>query len=194
MARTSKRRSGSEKSRVWAGYFFSFLLGVLFTAGGYLFLTHQKVLSPISPSPKRSLSERPASKEFPEPSKKKEVQHRQQIAGQAHRVAIVIDDLGGDNDLFQNLLDLNVPVTFSILPFTPFARSTAQKAFQKGREIILHLPMEPRGYPQVNPGKGALLHSMNKEELLRQLARDIAAVPHARGVSNHMGSRLHGRS
>ena len=189
MARTVKSRSRSGKS-AWAGYFFSFLLGVLFAAGGYLFLTHQKVLSPISPPPKRSLSERPPSKEPSEAVKRKEVYQRGRIAAPSSRVAIVIDDLGGQNGFFRDLLDLNVPVTFSILPFTPLARNIAQQAFRKDREVILHLPMEPRGYPQVNPGEGALLYAMRKEELLHQLARDIGAVPHATGVSNHMGSML----
>jgi polysaccharide deacetylase 2 family uncharacterized protein YibQ len=190
MTRTSKGRPGSGRS-VWAGYFFSFLLGVLFAVGGYLVLTHRKVLPPVPPSPERSTPERPAPQKFPDVAvKKKEARSSREVAGQPRKVAIVIDDLGGDKDLFRDLLDLNVPVTFSILPFTPFARNVAQQAFGRGREVILHLPMEPRGYPRVNPGEGALLYGMNRGELLRQLARDIEAVPHARGVSNHMGSRL----
>jgi polysaccharide deacetylase 2 family uncharacterized protein YibQ len=105
-------------------------------------------------------------------------------------MAIVIDDLGEDSHVSQELLHLNVPLTFSILPFTSHARSIAEKAHQMGREVILHLPMEPHGYPKANPGEGALFHSMDEKKLLRQLSRDIEAVPHVKGVSNHMGSRL----
>jgi polysaccharide deacetylase 2 family uncharacterized protein YibQ len=106
------------------------------------------------------------------------------------RIAIVIDDLGGENQISQELLQWSLPITFSILPFTAHAKSLALEAHQKGKEIILHLPMEPYGYPQTKPGKGVLLHDMNREKLRRQLLEDIEAVPYVQGVSNHMGSRL----
>lgn len=50
--------------------------------------------------------------------------------------------------------------------------------------------MEPLSYPRANPGKGALLVRMNKDELIRQFEEDIHAVPYAIGVNNHMGSRF----
>ena len=107
------------------------------------------------------------------------------------RIAIVIDDLGGEeNSISRELLTWDIPITFSILPFVPHAKRLASEAHQKGREIILHVPMEPHGYPRTNPGKGVLLHTMSKEGLRRQLLEDIEAVPYIRGVSNHMGSRL----
>jgi len=107
------------------------------------------------------------------------------------RIAIVIDDLGGEeNSVSQELLRWDIPITFSILPFTPHAKRLASEARQKGREIILHVPMEPHGYPRPDPGKGVLLRTMSNEGLRRQLLEDIEAVPYIRGVSNHMGSRL----
>jgi len=106
------------------------------------------------------------------------------------RVAIVIDDLGGETSVSQELLRWDLPVTFSILPFTPHAKTLALEAQRKGKEIILHLPMEPQEYPNLKPGRGALLQKMDEEELLRQLSKDIEAIPYIKGVSNHMGSRL----
>ncbi len=106
------------------------------------------------------------------------------------RIAIVIDDLGSKDKISQELLRWDLPVTFAILPFTPFAKTLAEEAHRLGKEIILHLPMEPRGYPQIRPGEGVLLEEMNETKLLRQLARDIEGVPYITGVSNHMGSRL----
>ncbi len=106
------------------------------------------------------------------------------------KVAIVIDDLGGENKVSHELLRLDLPVTFSILPFAPYSKKLAGEAHRKGREVILHLPMEPHGYPQVRPGEGVLLEEMNEANLLRQLSEDIEAVPYIDGVSNHMGSRL----
>jgi polysaccharide deacetylase 2 family uncharacterized protein YibQ len=106
------------------------------------------------------------------------------------KIVIVIDDLGGKDSVSQELLQENFPVTFSILPFSPKGRVLALEAHRKGREIILHLPMEPHGYPKINPGKGALLDEMGEGELLRQLSKDIEAIPYIEGVSNHMGSQL----
>jgi len=106
------------------------------------------------------------------------------------KVAIVIDDLGGENQMSQEILHWNVPLTLSILPFTPYSKVLAQQAHQRGKEVILHLPMEPHGYPKTKPGEGVLLQEMEEERFLRQLSMDLEAVPNIKGVSNHMGSRL----
>jgi uncharacterized protein len=111
-------------------------------------------------------------------------------SGLRPQVAIVIDDLGGENHAFQQLLQLNLPLTFSILPFLPHSKTIAMEAHRKGREVILHLPMEPHDFPKARPGEGALLLGMDEKDLLRQLTKDIEAVPRIKGVSNHMGSRL----
>jgi hypothetical protein len=55
---------------------------------------------------------------------------------------------------------------------------------------MLHLPMEPHEYPQVNPGPGALLTSMSPDELISQLKKNLDAVPGIKGVNNHMGSKM----
>jgi hypothetical protein len=106
------------------------------------------------------------------------------------KIAIVIDDLGGEKNISQELLQWNLPITFSILPFMLHSKTLAQEAHRKGKEVILHLPMEPHGYPQVKPGKGVLLEEMDEAGLLHQLSQDIEAVPYIQGVSNHMGSKL----
>ena len=55
---------------------------------------------------------------------------------------------------------------------------------------MLHLPMEPVEYPDVNPGPGTLLTSMTPDELTHQLEKDLDAVPFITGVNNHMGSKM----
>ena len=112
------------------------------------------------------------------------------------RIAIVVDDLGPDKRIAEELLRLDAPLTFSILPLQRHSRRIAQQAHAQGREVILHLPMEPRGFPLKDPGKGALFVAMSERELLRQLRKDLDAVPFIAGVNNHMGSRFmeHGAS
>jgi polysaccharide deacetylase 2 family uncharacterized protein YibQ len=106
------------------------------------------------------------------------------------RIAIVVDDLGSNKRVAEELLRLDASLTFSIFPLEPSSRRIAHKAHAQGREVILHLPMEPRGYPLKDPGKGALFVSMGERELLRQLRKDLEAVPFIKGVNNHMGSRF----
>jgi len=110
--------------------------------------------------------------------------------GALPKVAIIIDDLGYDRRMARKFLQLDTDFTFSILPHTPHTRSIARDAAQKGREVMLHLPMEPMEYPRVDPGPGALLQAMSPDELIAQLRENLSAVPGIRGVDNHMGSRL----
>ena len=106
------------------------------------------------------------------------------------RIAIVVDDLGVDKWVAEEFLRLDAPLTFSILPLQPSSRRIAHRAHTEGKEIILHLPLEPHGYPLKNPGTGALFVSMDDRELLRQLRKDLEAIPYIMGVNNHMGSKF----
>ena len=105
-------------------------------------------------------------------------------------VAIIIDDMGYDRKFAKNLSRLDAGITFSILPHSPYRESISRIARKNGLEIMLHLPMEPFEYPNVNPGPGTLLTTMTPDELLRQLEENLASVPHINGVNNHMGSKM----
>jgi polysaccharide deacetylase 2 family uncharacterized protein YibQ len=106
------------------------------------------------------------------------------------RVAIIIDDVGFDRKIAEKFLELDGLLTFAMLPKGPFTRSIVEAAHARGFEIMLHLPMEPNEYPQVDPGPGALLSRMDPDRLVAQLNENIEAIPYIKGVNNHMGSRL----
>ena len=106
------------------------------------------------------------------------------------RVALIIDDLGYDKKIAEKFLKLDINLTFSILPHSPFQNRIARLANSKGMEIMLHMPMEPVEYPEVNPGPGTLLSSMTPDELIRQLKENLDTMPGVKGVNNHMGSKL----
>ena len=106
------------------------------------------------------------------------------------RVAIIIDDLGYHKKLTEKFLELDAILTFSILPHSPFQERIAKAAKAKGHDIVLHLPMEPMEYPEVDPGPGTLLTSMPPDQLINQLIRNLDAVPFVVGVNNHMGSKM----
>lgn len=106
------------------------------------------------------------------------------------RVAIVIDDMGWDIGMAKSLLDLEAPLSFAVLPQATYQAEIVRAVHQHGRDILLHLPMEPHGYPNVNPGQPALLNHMAPVELITLLQAALHSIPTAIGVNNHMGSRL----
>jgi len=106
------------------------------------------------------------------------------------RVALLVDDLGYDLQQVRALAALGIPLTVSVLPFSPYGAEAARLAHAKGLQVMLHLPMEPLAYPKMDPGPGALLSSMSPQELERRTLGALGSVPHAVGVNNHMGSRF----
>lgn len=112
-------------------------------------------------------------------------------AGQESRsIAVIIDDIGYDLAIVEELAGIPAPIAFAVLPHTPHAVAAAERLHAAGKEILLHLPMEPHAYPGESPGKGALLTAMDREEIRRTIRGDLAAVPFVSGVNNHMGSRF----
>lgn len=106
------------------------------------------------------------------------------------RVAIVIDDLGQDFKMGEKFLGLGVPLTYSILPYRPHSATLAAEICRRGGEVLLHLPLEPKGYPEVNPGAGCILAAMDREEIQAEVSDQIDSLPCCMGVSSHMGSRF----
>ena len=103
-------------------------------------------------------------------------------------IAIIIDDLGDNWTLAKRSIDLPGPVTYSILPHTPYARRIALQVHQSGREVMLHQPMEAIDGKALGPG-GLTLH-MTHEEFVRTLLDNLDSLPYVQGVNNHMGSLL----
>jgi len=102
-------------------------------------------------------------------------------------VAIIIDDMGYHQKIGHGLLELPINLTFSFLPAAPHTAELEEMAFQAGRVIFLHQPMEPKS-KEWDPGPGAMLVGQTKEEQKALFYDNLQAVPHAVGVNNHMGS------
>ena len=107
-----------------------------------------------------------------------------------YRAAIIIDDLGYDKKVAQELISLKVPLTFSILPGEHYTREIANLVTQAGYEVLLHQPMEPLDYPKDTPGKRAIMMNMNPQQVKAMLIKNIGDVPYADGINNHMGSKV----
>lgn len=108
--------------------------------------------------------------------------------GEGAAVALVIDDLGRSVADVDRIEALGVPVTYAVLPYESRTAAVVAALGRDGGEMILHLPMQPENGE--NPGPGALTVTMSRAELTAATRRALAAVPGAKGMNNHMGSRL----
>jgi len=106
------------------------------------------------------------------------------------RVAIVIDDVGDSIEAARTILALEPPVTIAVIPFRRESERIAAAAVERGREVILHLPLEPERQEEMGDAPGFLRASMSPDGLEHQLDADLAAVPYIVGVNGHMGSRF----
>ncbi len=142
---------------------------------------------------KKTVSKIPVFEIYPKedkPARKPTSKPKPLLPDQLPKVSIIIDDIGYERIIADKFLSLDAVLTFSVLPHSPFQKSFVKKAAAKGYEIMLHLPMEPNEFPEVNPGPDALLTSMSPDELISQLNENLDAIPSIKGVNNHMGSKM----
>ncbi len=104
-------------------------------------------------------------------------------------IAIIIDDIGWRKQDDLRALELPGAVTYSVLPQTSNTAFMSEKAREKGKEIMLHIPMEANKDNHLL-GPGALTSDMSKEEFIATLETNFQSVPDAIGINNHMGSLL----
>jgi polysaccharide deacetylase 2 family uncharacterized protein YibQ len=103
------------------------------------------------------------------------------------RMAIVIDDVGYSLSGLKEFLALPFPLAFSVLPDLPHSREAGRLIAAAGKELLVHLPMEPSS--GTNPGPGAVLTSQSDEQIRQRLEASLELLPQAVGLNNHMGSR-----
>lgn len=104
------------------------------------------------------------------------------------KLVIIIDDMGNNMQILHKLISLKFDITYSVLPLLQHTEETALVVHKAEREVMLHLPMEPKDWPKYNPGPGALFRKDDRVETQRKLTENLASVNFAVGVNNHMGS------
>ena len=113
----------------------------------------------------------------------------QSFAQSAPRIAIIIDDLGYQLAAGHRAVALPGPVACAILPGTPGSVQLAQAAWQSGKEVLLHLPLQSVHHDgTAEPGSITL--DTTRQGLADIFASAMATVPFAVGVNGHRGSLL----
>jgi len=102
------------------------------------------------------------------------------------KLAIILDDMGSDQEAAEEVFGMGEPLTISVLPFHAHSTEIAEEAKRRGFEVMLHLPMEAMGSGKP---EGQQLHpGMSEGEVAQDLRGMLANVPTAAGVNNHEGS------
>jgi len=105
------------------------------------------------------------------------------------QIALIIDDIGQNRTRAREFMEIDIALTFSILPHLPYSCEMAEEMNRVGYEVMLHQPMEPFSKTQ-DPGPGALYVGDEPERITEVMESNISNIPHAVGVNNHMGSKF----
>jgi polysaccharide deacetylase 2 family uncharacterized protein YibQ len=101
---------------------------------------------------------------------------------------VVLDDAGYSMSELEPFLELGIPLTVSVLPHLQYSADAARATVRSGNDVMLHMPMEPRGTG--NPGTGAIRVSHEPQEIVSRLQGALDSVPFAVAANNHMGSAV----
>ncbi len=112
--------------------------------------------------------------------------HMQVPVSYRPRLALVVDDGGNAMDLAKRVTALNFPMTWAILPYSNFSKTTAELADSKGIPYLLHLPMQA----EIDKDGGPYLigRDMSRDKIRKITSDALKTMPNAIGISNHRGS------
>ena len=105
-------------------------------------------------------------------------------------VALVIDDLGSNREGIEELLKLDIPITGAVMPFLEYSEIDSERCHDTGMEIILHLPMEAESGPIGWLGPNPITSDKTDEEVRKNVEDGLKEIKWAKGINNHMGSRI----
>ncbi|WP_025689700.1 divergent polysaccharide deacetylase family protein [Paenibacillus zanthoxyli] len=108
------------------------------------------------------------------------------------RIAIIIDDFGNGMRGTDEMFALPIKLTVAVMPFLSTSEADARRAHERGFDVLVHLPMEPRKGKPEWLGPGAVLSSLSDQEIRKRVEAAVDHVPFAVGINNHMGSKVTG--
>ncbi|HEY5700619.1 MAG TPA: divergent polysaccharide deacetylase family protein [Gammaproteobacteria bacterium] len=106
-------------------------------------------------------------------------------------VSLIIDDMGNRRVTDLAAIRLPGPVAYAFLPHSPHAAELATLAFEKNKEVLLHVPMQATSKRKLGPG--GITATMNRVDLMQTVSAGLKSVPYVSGINNHMGSMVTSR-
>lgn len=109
------------------------------------------------------------------------------------RIAFVVDDIVENNYWTERLLNFTYTLNVAIIP-TRKTKEVAERVFQKGWEVMMHLPMESISYPKDAKYlvSEAIMVGMDEREIEEILKIHLSRFGNikVRWINNHMGSKV----
>jgi len=104
------------------------------------------------------------------------------------RLALIVFGFHESAAQADSFFTLHAPFAVAIVPGTRAAESIFRAAHRRGREVVLHAPLEPINYPRIDPGPGTLLVTMKPAKIAGEVRRWLDQGRPVAAVANHMGS------
>ncbi|GAV23635.1 divergent polysaccharide deacetylase family protein [Carboxydothermus pertinax] len=105
------------------------------------------------------------------------------------KLLIIIDDFGNNSDNWHEFLKLDLPFTAAVMPFLNNTQKEAKILAQAGKDIIIHLPMEPKKYKRSWLGPKPVMVNLSEKEITTLLTEALKENTRAIGMNNHTGSK-----
>jgi hypothetical protein len=107
------------------------------------------------------------------------------------KIALVIGGLGlNEKRTYRAIRQLPADVTLSFAPLSRNLQAQINRARAAGHEVLIEIPMEPWGWPAVNPGPQTLLVAdrpeTNRTRLLRLMGKAAGYI----GIVNYTGQKF----
>jgi polysaccharide deacetylase 2 family uncharacterized protein YibQ len=104
------------------------------------------------------------------------------------RLALVLFGFGESAARADSFFAARVPFAVAVVAGGKESHDAFRAAHARGRELVVHLPLEPLNYPQVNPGPGTLLVTMKPAKVAAEVRRYLDQASPVVAAANHMGS------
>lgn len=103
------------------------------------------------------------------------------------KLALVFDDFGYERGgIAREVIDLDIPLTITILPTLRFSQDILAMAKRAHRCVLLHMPMESDKPEKMDIEM--ITVGMSDQEIANLVRTDLESLPGVDGVSNHEGS------
>ena len=117
------------------------------------------------------------------------IEPSESVADPGAQIAFIVTDLDRSPlKLYRAFLKSPVLFSIALRPDKPEAVRIGKEVRQENHEVLLHLPMEPKGYPRVDPGKDAILLDLSRIEIEERITRCLSAIGPVQGVVSRLGS------
>ena len=116
---------------------------------------------------------------------------REQLASDMPKIALLIGGMGLNEGLTRTAINRLPPeVSLGFAPYGENLQQQANDARSRGHELYIHLPMEPFGYPSIDPGPYTLLTSVPAQKNLDSLHWHLSRFAGYAGVTNYLGAQF----